>query len=415
MKKGLLILSACLLAAFSFGGCNAKKVADEVIVPSATPPSEPKASAAAVEVKPYWQFANALLKSTAKEAEQENLLISPSSAYFVLSMGANGAAGETLKDFEKVLGQPLDALNTNNERLIKALEESSSEDKVSTANGLWIKNTLKPSADFLKASKDYYSAEVFNSDFTDAMEQVNAWVAQKTENKIPEMLSEPPTEEVMLLINALYFKGSWRENFSPEKTAERSFYKEDGTQLQVPFMNREFDYAYYIKSDTAEGIKLYYQGGQSFVALRPADGKSIGDFVKSMEADTVTTLIEKGEGKKVNLFLPKFEVDADLSMEDALSEMGLGQIFSDRADFSNMVQDSTPLKVSKVLQKTTINLDENGTEAAAATLLGVMEMALPLQEEQEPIELVMDKPFVYGILDENNLPLFLGVLNIPVN
>lgn len=425
MKKGIALVLAVVLALGIFTACTAKdKEKTDVgkttpsATPAPTPAPEPVPTMLINENDGYGNFAAALYTKTV-EAEQGNLLISPASAYLALAMTANGADTETREAFEQVLGMPIDSLNAACAQLIPKLKMSSEDGgKVDIANSIWLNETLEAREDFVNTVRESYEAEVFQAALDASADDVNNWVSEKTNGMIPQMLDEEPGKETaMLLLNALYFNGVWDIPFEESLTSDRTFYREDGTTGEVPFMNNHKDGMQYIKTENAEGIKLPYNNHrQFFVALRPTDGRSVGEFAASFDKDTLKNAMSAAESRDVNLYMPKFEQDDQIDMSDLIANMGLGIAFDqNQADFSNMgTMNGYPLSVSKVLQKSAVKVDERGTEAAAATEVGMESAALPPQYQKEPVELVLDSPYTYFIVDSGSgIPLFMGVMSDP--
>lgn len=182
-------------------------------------------------------------------------------------------------------------------------------------------------------------------------------------------------------------------------------------------MNKHEDRTQYIKTENAEGVRLFYNDyRQSFVALRPTDGKSIHEFAAAFEKDTLKNALSAAEMRDVDLSMPKFEQEDEIDMSDLLRDMELGIIFDqNQADFSKMgTMNGYPLFVSKVIQKSAVRVDERGTEAAVATEVEMDTAALPMENQKGPVKLVLDSPYAYFIMDsESGIPLFMGVMDDP--
>lgn len=425
MKKGVVFVLMAVMMLGIFTACMAKdngKADAGKSTPSVTPTPartpEPMPGMLIGSGDGYSNFAAELYAKSA-EAEKDNFLISPASAYFALSMAANGSDAETQKAFEIVLGMPVDQMNAACEQLIPKLRMRSEDGgRLDIANAVWLNETLEAGDNFINTAKEIYEAEIFEAALSESADDVNSWVSEKTNGIIPQMLDEEPGSDIaMLLLNALYFNGVWDTPFDESLTEDRIFYREDGTTVELPFMNKHEDRTQYIKTENAEGVRLFYNDyRQSFVALRPTDGKSIHEFAAAFEKDTLKNALSAAEMRDVDLSMPKFEQEDEIDMSDLLRDMELGIIFDqNQADFSKMgTMNGYPLFVSKVIQKSAVRVDERGTEATAATEVEMDTAALPMENQKGPVKLVLDSPYAYFIMDsESGIPLFMGVMDDP--
>ncbi|WP_195269752.1 serpin family protein [Eubacterium sp. 1001713B170207_170306_E7] len=423
MKKRIALILAVVMALGMFTACTEKEKTEAgetrpSAVPTPAPTPAPVPDILINSGSGYSHFAAELYAKTA-EAEEDNLLISPASAYLALAMTANGSDAATQAAFEQVLGMPVEQLNTACAQLIPKLRMQSEDGgRVDIANAIWLDESFSAKEPFVSIVRENYEAEIFEAVLSESADDINGWVSEKTNGMIPQMLDEAPeSDKAMLLFNALYFNGVWDRPFEESSTGERTFYRENGTTVTVPFMNSYKDRTQYIKTENAEGIKLSYNGGkQSFVALRPTDGQHIHDFAAAFEKDTLNNALATSESRVVNLYMPKFEQNDQLDMNDLLTDMGLDIIFDkNQADFSKMgTTNGFPLFVSKVLQKSAVKVDESGTEAAAATEVEMEMAALPMEDQKGPVELVLDSPYAYFIMDnESGIPLFMGIMSDP--
>jgi serpin B len=219
--------------------------------------------------------------------------------------------------------------------------------------------------------------------------------------------------DIMILVNTLYFKGDWASQFDPSDTTDARFTLADGQSVYTPTMKQEYDDALYLESDTARGILLpYVDGRYAYAAILPED--DVSAYVQGLTADAFKALLDSASPEKVKLYMPRYEADGSYDLNGILKTMGLEQAFDpDRADFSAMGSaELGNLYIDKVRQDIVFKLGETGTEAAAATSVEMALTALPIGERQ--IELHLDRPFVYALMDmETMTPLFLGVLENP--
>lgn len=366
---------------------------------------------------PASKFGMKLFAETLK-TEDENPVISPVSAYLCLAMVMLGAEGDTLQEFENVMGGDTVAVASLAHDLSEKLMDTKGDTILNIANSLWAdddKVIVRPG--FVQGVTDYFDGEIYQADLPskEALDDINAWVKDKTEGLIPKLHDEPyPDDTVLVLLNSLYMKAKWQRVFEGYATRDKTFTKADGKELEAPFMQMYMEEQQYIGGDGVEGILLPYDDGKTaFVALRPTDGTAARDFAASITAEGLAEYVNGAEYKLVNLSMPKFNLAYELYLTDALKAMGLESAFSDKADLTAMGSGANgPLYLSWVFQKVKIEVNEEGTEAAAVTEAAAAEGAA--EPIEEPINLHLDSPFVYAVLDlETGMPLFIGLLEDP--
>lgn len=402
MKKKLVIgLLAMSMTTGLISGCGSKK-------PSAGDTQievEKIGDVAEGDNEKAAEFGVRLLKSC---TDKENALISPFSILEAVSMAMNGADGNTRKEFEDVLGMSMDELN----RFLNGYATdmpSNADNKFKTANGIWVKEdkNLKVEDSFMKVIHDYYGVEVKSNPDVD---EINQWVEEKTDGMIKNLLSGLSPESMIVLVNAICFEGKWEMEFDANKTHEAEFTLEDGKVVNKDFMHSTENY--YIEDEDVTGfVKMYKNKDYAFVALLPNEDLKIADYVNSLSGTKFIELVENKQETDVVVSIPKFSLDYETSMEQKLAELGIKDAFNrEKADFTKMATYSDDnLYISKVAHKTHIDVDEEGTKAAAATAV-VMELAgcAPM-EDLKTVNL--DRPFVYAIVDcKNNVPIFMGTM-----
>ena len=267
---------------------------------------------------------------------------------------------------------------------------------------------------FLSRCTAFYGARLYQADLdTDgARRAVNNWVGEVTRGLIPEVLAETPAPEtVLLLVNALYLKNAWASEFDPLDTRPGDFTAADGSEAETDFLSNGLRAEQYFAAEGAAGVVLPYDDGRlGFLAVLP-DGE-LDAWLETLDGDTLPALLAAAEEERVLLRLPKFEAEWGGELSDALAAMGLETAFdSGRADFSALgTAPAGPLYVSSVVHKARIEVNEKGTEAAAATVVEVEDAAAPTDYR----ELVLDRPFCYAVVDlERGVPLFLGTFERP--
>lgn len=344
-----------------------------------------------------------------------NTLLSPLSISLALSMTANGAAGDTLAEFEALLGADVDTVNANAASLLAEYEHLGGSTVSNLADSLWLDDSLEANELFLSRCTAFYDAGLYQADL--ATEQtrraVNGWVEENTGGMIPEILTEVPAEDaVLLLANALYLKNTWAAGFDPNSTREDSFYAADGTGTVTDFLSNGIRQEQYFRTEDAAGVVLPYDDGRlAFAAVLP-DG-DLDAWLESLDGDTFPALLKSAEDTRLLLRMPKFEAEWGGELTDALTALGLDAAFDPaRADLSGLgTTESGPLFIDSVLHRAKIQVDEEGTEAAASTVV-MAPAGAPEPVDYE--ELILDRPFCYAIVDlERGVPLFLGTFERP--
>lgn len=355
-------------------------------------------------------FAAALLRQTTKE---EGVLLSPVSLLYALGMTANGAGGTTLSQLEKAMGMDRDTLNDYLYTYRMSLPENTKKCKLSLANSLWVRDIFRLEDSFLDNCVSYYDAEVYRSAFDEAMKNdLNHWVSNQTDGMIDKLLEQAPGERTMLyLVNAVCFDAKWEKPYEKENIQKGAvFTAADGTRQTADLLWSQE--SLYLSDDNTTGFMKYYDGGRyAFVGLLPNEGVSIADYVAGLTGGKLHALLNDPQHGTVEAAIPRFKASSSLELSDALKAMGVTDAFdSTVADLRAMGgAPNDQLYVSAVLHKTYLELDENGTKAAAVTAAVVNEAASA--EPPEVHRVVLDRPFVYMIVDTHaNLPLFLGTV-----
>ena len=352
-----------------------------------------------------YDFALDLLRQSAGD---ENVLVSPLSVLSALAMAKNGADGETLAQMERVTGMSVDELTDT----LQACEALNNDEVLSLANSVWLRDGdgLEVKSSFLETCASRLGAQVFSAPFDDStVADVNTWVSEKTHGMIPEMLDQISGDAQVLLVNALAFEGGWADPFDSELSSPDTFTCEDGTERDVTMMRAtENDY---LESELATGfVKPYEDYDYAFVGLLPKEGMSVEDLLASLDGPALEELLTPVAGAGAEIGLPEFTVSYKTELTDALRALGMTDAFdSGLADFSRMgTSEQGPLSVGGVLHKTFIDVNEEGTRAAAATVTG-MEGAAGPEDPVEYHEVILDRPFVYLIIDlRTGLPVFVG-------
>jgi len=346
----------------------------------------------------------------------ENLVVSPYSLYQALLMAYLGADDETAHQMEKALALPLEdelnhlAMRALNQQLTQPSEEEGAF-IFKSANALWAQYDYDFYEEYLADMETLYQTGLFAVDFAkseEARKQINDWIADKTENKIMDLIPSGALSEAtrLVLTNAVYFKAAWAKQFIEAQTTSEKFYTLDGATKPVEMMHLESNFSYY-QSEQATAIELPYAGGKfSMVALMPKEG-TFSAYQTDLSIETLNEVIAKFNRGKVNLSFPKFKIESTLGLTQTLQNLGIKDAFDPNlADFSEMAKEKG-LVITDVLQKAMIDVNEKGTEAAAATAVIVGVTSAPLQED--PTVITFDHPFIFFIRDlETNAVLFMG-------
>lgn len=338
----------------------------------------------------------------------DNFLVSPISAAAALGMAENGARGNTKAQFEELFGLSLDEMNAYMLDYLEKLYASKENMKLAIANSIWFdEGRITVSRDFLAANKAYYRAQMYQTDFSDpkTVSDINSWCKKNTDGMIEKLLEKIPPETVMYIINAVCFDAEWDVKYEKSDIHDGTFYNADGSSKTIQFLHSE-ESKYISSADGTTGMIKNYKGGKfAFAALLPSEDTDIADFVAGLDGQAFLSLVQNAEPVPVNVTLPKFTYDCDMSLVESLKALGLTDAF-DAADFSG-ISETQELVISDVLHKTHIELDENGTKAAAITSVIMNETAVAPTE----LSVTFDRPFVYAIIDTaTGLPLFLGTI-----
>ena len=425
MKRTLSLLLACALGLGLLSGCAQASAAKELTAPklSVTPSNSEEVNGALAG------FGLELLKKsrdsngeTAMNSDMDHMpfstLVSPLSVALALSMTANGAAGNTLAQFQDVLGGGVDLveLNTACAQLMADYQGLGGSTKCAIANSLWVDPEGQIKDDFIGQCRGIFDAQVFSAQLSEPgiVKDLNSWVSQHTNKMIPEIIDQPfPEETACLLVNALYLKNSWLSEFDPLSTHTMDFHHAGGPDSQVEYLRKFDTQLSYLQGKGAQGVVLPYDDGRlAFVAILPdlyPDSPDLGQWLNNLEGNSLSQLINNREDAIFLSFaMPKFSAEWKGNLEDTLPLLGLEDAFvPGAADFSSLGDSPEGYYISQVIHATKIEVNEKGTEAAAATVVAAESGAAA--PPQEGITLILDRPFLYGIVDlHTGVPLFLG-------
>ncbi len=420
-RVGVSVAAGIVLAGL-LGGVMAQKLNAFGSLLNSQKPESPRLNAqlpnAAVDSKVVaanTKFGFKLYKEILKQDSNKNVFVSPTSVAIALSMTYNGASGETQQAMAKALelqGITLPTVNQANNALKASLENADSEVQLSIANSLWAKQGVTFKPDFMERNRQFYGAKVTELDFAnaDATRTINNWVKENTRGKIDQVVDQLKPDDVLFLINAIYFKGNWTKKFDQNQTAERPFYLSNGTQKQHPMMSQSGKYRYY-ENETFQAVSLPYGKGRlSLYVFLPRENNSLDAFQQQLAVENWQQWMNQFRMRNGSIQLPRFKFDYDIQLNNALKVLGMESAFSDGADFSNMT--SASVAINEVKHKTFVEVNEEGTEAAAVTSVGVALTSAQMPEE--PFQMVVNRPFFCAIRDnQTGTVLFMGSLREP--
>lgn len=332
-------------------------------------------------------------------------LVSPLSVLTALALVQNGAQGNTLAQLEQALGGlDRDTLNAYMRAYCDFLTESA---ELKIANSVWTDSSAEAKRAFLQKAVDSYSAQLFSAPLSDpkTVESINSWVKKNTDGMIPKIIEKADRYAVMMLVNAIAFDAKWETPYKRSDIEKLEFTSYSGSKKKTDFMCSTENV--YLKDGGAVGFMKPYKNGRfAFAALLPDKNTGIDDYVASLSGDKLMKIFSSAKrDNEVNVKMPKFRAEYSTQLIDTLKKMGVKDAFDSKtADFSSLIENRDAY-IATVVHKTFIEVDENGTRAAASTLVGADTMSL-----MEPYSVCLNRPFVYMIVDtETNLPLFIGV------
>ncbi|MFH1942131.1 MAG: serpin family protein [bacterium] len=360
-----------------------------------------------------------LFKEIVRTSEQENIFISPLSVAMALGMTLNGAGGDTYEAIKTTLGfegMTEEQINRSFMDLIELLTGLDPDVQFDIANSIWVRQGFDVLQDFIDANRHFFDALIQNLDFSSpqATDVINAWVSDNTQGKIEEIV-QPPINPltVMFLINAIYFKATWTVEFDPSKTTDDTFAKPDGSDIPVKMMRLRETLSYF-ETDDFQAVDLPYGEGKfSMTVILPKEARTVDELIREITSEKVSAWASSFNKKDVLLHLPKFKLEYDKKLNDILTALGMGVAFeAGRADFTRINPD-VDLFISNVKHKTFVEVDEEGTEAAAAT---VVEITLTSAGGNPQFLMICNRPFIFLIREHHsNTILFIGKIVAPAS
>ncbi|XP_025975649.1 alpha-1-antitrypsin-like [Dromaius novaehollandiae] len=359
-------------------------------------------------------FAFQFFKEVTLETPNKNIFFSPVSISTAFAMLAFGARSTTQTQILEGLAFNLTEMHEKEihegfHHLIHMLSHPESEVQLDMGNAMFLTEKLKPLKKFLDDAKALYQMDAFTADFNnpaEAEKQINDYIERRTHGKITSLVKDIDPQTVMLLASFIFFKGKWEKPFKPELTEEREFFVDEETTVKVPMMHQTgiFDF-YFDEKLPCTVVRLHYNGSATAFLVLPEKEK-MKHLEQTLVKETVREWSENLLQRTISLYLPKFSISGSYEIKNTLNKMGITDVFTDRADLSG-ITGAPELKVSKVIHKTALDVDERGTEAAAATAAEIMTISLPPTIE-------FNHPFFMLIFDRaTNSTLFIAKIVNP--
>ena len=407
MKRKIMLKLAALFVITTIMAMSCNKT-DEELPNEPVPINLTQDQVALIESGNAFAF-DIFTKVTGSAGESENIMISPLSISYALSMTLNGSDGATRDSMLKALkmnGITEDEINASYKNLTTALLSVDKRVLMSIANSVWIEKNFTVKKSFTDILTNYYDAESRSFDINDASapDNINAWIEDKTNGLIREMIDKLEDNTVMLLINAIYFKGKWKSQFDKSRTEEMPFYKPGGNQVNVPMMNQKNDFRVYEGNGFVLAEFPYGQGNFVMDVVLPSQQGGLNSIMAMITEANYSGWINQLRMRETDLSFPRFKYGFKRKLKEILTDMGMGLAFTGDADFSN-ITDFYDLLINDVVHQSFIETNEEGTEAAAATVVEIGLTSAP----QEPLVLKLDHPFFYIIRETTtNTIIFMG-------
>ena len=345
----------------------------------------------------------------------KNVMISPISLTYALALATNGAAGKTQMEMRQVMnvgGINVDRMNAGFRELMTTLQNDDDQVNMLVANGVWTNQSIPISKSFMQIVEGEYQATARSVNMADkaTAPRINAWVARQTNNRIKDLVSSTSRDTLMMIVNAVSFKADWSRPFSRDATAPGTFTTQGGQTRTVPMMRQTGNYKYGVYNGAQVVTLPYGKGAFAMTVVLPKQGHNVHAMLESMDSHAWDNLLAGTEGDRVALTMPKWTGQNSIAAKEFLMRMGMEVPFQPgKADFSGM--SSVKSYITSVTHKTFVKVDENGTEAAAATSIEVGTTSAPVDP---PKTMNLNRPFLYAITNvRTGAILFLGIVADP--
>lgn len=407
MKKIIYVLSICILTQL-FIACGS----DISVEPQQTKKLELNAEEQSV-LKSSESFGLNIFKNISQYDQQKNLFVSPLSISIALGMALNGAEGETYNEMVNTLelnGLSLQDINDANQVLLTALSEIDPKVKFEFANSCWYDDQFEIEADFIEQLKNFYLAEINKVDMADpqTLTRINNWVYDKTNGKIDKVLDAIPANVVMYLINALYFKADWKYQFKKSETEQREFKLFNQNSIQTDMMKMSGNLQYFQNTNLQAVDLPYGDSTYAMTVILPNESLTVDEVINSLDKNYWNGIIDNMSVTEGLLYLPKFNYKYEIELKDVLRNMGMLKAFRSDAEFTK-IRKSGGIYISRVIHKSFIDVNEEGTEAAAVTVVEFRETSVGNNFYMD-----VNRPFIYVIRElSTDAIIFIGKVENP--
>ena len=415
MKKTIWYTLAAILICFNFA-CNKADTSEAEEVKPAEPINLTTRQAEKANTDNAFSFK--MFKEVSALAKEPNTFFSPLSLNMALGMLYNGTSGETRTEMEEVLGMAgfsETEINEYYQKMSQALLKIDPLTEISIANSIWYRIGFPVKQPFIDINKKYFDAEVKSLDFkkSDAADIINKWCAEKTKNRIKEIVESPIGDDiVMYLINALYFKSKWQFEFDKKNTKRDDFTKVGNQKVKVNMMEQTTTLPYYA-DQYLQCVEMPY-GNEAFsmVAILPADNMNIDQLIEHLDNDKWQNVVSNLYERNVWVKFPRFKIECDIPLKEPVKNVGMKRIFEADGGLSNIAD--ADLFVSNIKQKTFVEVNEEGTEAAAVTAIEIGVTSYDPNAKPQSIQFFADRPFLYLIKEKSTgAILFIGRMDEP--
>lgn len=361
-----------------------------------------------------------LFKKLALEKKEANLLISPFSISTALGMTYNGARRDTKKAMASVLGfsdASNQKINDEAKAILTSMGKVGGNTRLEVANALFANQNVSFKRDFLDTNKNFYDATARSLDFNSpqALGTINSFVSEKTHDKIPTIIDEIAPDAILYLINAIYFKGTWEHEFKKSATRDEDFHLFSGKTASVKMMHMHREDFSYLENAEFQAINLFYKDKRlSMFVFLPSKSSSLDKFEADLTVEKLEGWCKRFGRREGSLAMPRFKIEDKMKLKEPLSSLGMAIAFNEgKADFKDMADIEENIFISQVLHKTFMEVNEEGTEAAAVTAVE-MRATSAMVNPVEPFNMVVDRPYFLALRDnETGSILFLGHVTKP--
>lgn len=366
-------------------------------------------------VQAQTEFGLKLFQILRHQSPQKNIFISPTSIATALSMTYNGASGQTQQEMTKALalqGMSIAQVNQLSQQLQTTLQRLDPDVTLTLANSLWVRQGFPLHPNFVGTAEEFYHATVTPLDFSrpNAVNPINQWVSEKTQGRIPTIIDQLKPDDMLLLINAVYFKGKWTTPFKPEQTQNQPFNLENGQVKSHPLMRQNEQY-YYLETSEFQAVNIPYgqESSLSFYVFLPAAHSNLETLINQVTPEKWQAWMQEFRRRPGVIEIPRFQLEYEVQLNDALKSLGMNAMFDrNQANFSQLTDE--PVAVDAVKHKTFLEVNEAGTEAAGVTSIGIVATSAP----PPPFQMKVDRSFL-GIIRDNHTGtlLFIGAIYDP--